>query len=596
MMKLSEQQKKAIEATGQVLLLAVPGSGKTTTLVARLRHMVREQGVDPSSVLVITYTNAAAGDMKERFLKLARTEADAAPIRFCTINSFCYSVLTFYARRYHRSKPEDMTDNLPLIRQLLRSVSHIPFPTESDVGDMARQITYVKNRMLNEEEIGELLSGETKVKPVFDAYNRWMKEHHYMDYDDQILFAWQLLRKIPALLGHFRKQYRYILVDEAQDTSKLQHEVIRLLTGPDGNLFMVGDEDQSIYGFRAAWPEALLSFREYYPKGRVLYLESNYRSSRAIVGVSSRIITQNRERYPKTMRAARSDAGTARILRFRSRLGQYRQITEMLREDGPRTAVLYRNNDSAVPVFFALEEAGIPCSVRGLDTMFFHDKVVLDAFAVLRFAMDPRDFDALDRIYYKFGARVPKQALMEAEREVAAGRADSVLGELVGSKRMARSQKEKIIDLETEFQIIRSSDSSMDALRRISGTMNYQYAKSEKLFLLRALTEKGESLSAFLEKAADLEQRILQHRNAPDSRVVLSTIHSAKGLEYERVILIDAVEDILPAKDGDPEEERRIFYVGATRARDELDLAAYEDFRQPLLEELRTGQSDRKKN
>ena len=591
MMKLSEQQQKAIEATGQVLLLAVPGSGKTTTLVARLRHMVMKQGIDPSSILVITYTNAAANDMKARFLELTRAEADAVPIRFCTINSFCYSVLTFYARRYHRSKPEDLTETLPLIRQLLQRISHIPFPSESEVGDMARQITYAKNRMLNEEEIGALLSGETKVQPVFDAYTRWMKEHHYMDYDDQILFAWQLLRKVPGLLRYFREKYRYILVDEAQDTSKLQHEVIRLLTGPEGNLFMVGDEDQSIYGFRAAWPEALLSFREYYPRGRVLYLERNYRSSRAIVGVSARIIGQNQKRYPKAMRAVRSDSGTARILRFRSRLGQYRQITEMLRGGGPKTAVLYRNNDSAVPVVFALEEAGIPYSVRGLDTMFFHDKIVQDALAILRFAMDPRDFDALDRIYYKFGARIPKQALLEAEREVAGGRSGSVLEELSGSKRMARSQKEKIIDLETEFRIIRSGDSSMDAFRRISETMNYQYGKSEKIFLLRALTEKGESLAAFLEKIEELEQRILHHRNEADSRVVLSTIHSAKGLEYERVILIDAVEDILPAKDGDPEEERRIFYVGVTRARDELDLAAYDDFRQPFLEELRTDHS-----
>ena len=282
---LDEQQRAAAaDCSGSSLLLAVPGSGKTTTLLARLENLLRS-GVPDTSVLVITFTNNAAEEMKQRF----RRQYGNNRVDFMTINSFCYRVVCFYADKTGRQKPEDLTDTGLLLRRILVGVAGDSFPGESDIREFAQKITYIKNMQLSEGEIEKLRIGDYPAKPLYDAYVRSMKAQNAMDYDDQLVYACKFLEKVPGVRNHYRRKYPYVMVDEAQDTSWLQHRILQILTQDGGNLFMVGDEDQSIYGFRAAYPEALLDFQRHYPGGKVHRLETNYRSGKDIVALADRL-------------------------------------------------------------------------------------------------------------------------------------------------------------------------------------------------------------------------------------------------------------------------------------------------------------------
>ena len=275
--ELSEEQKQAIEnIEGATLLLAVPGSGKTTTLVARIGRMIYDLGIEPEKILVITYTTNAADDMRERFKSFYGSEY-AKRIDFRTINSFCYAVVKRFAEVAHRRKPDDDFDLEKNIRMLFSDVYNEQYPDENEIRNLAQQITYVKNMGLSDDEISGLKTDDRDVKAMYDAYNKYMKDNNKMDYDDQIIFARMILNKnLAGLCDYYSDKYPYVLVDEAQDTSKIQHEVIRLLTRKHGNIFMVGDEDQSIYGFRAAYPDALVHFSKIYEGGRITYLKTNF--------------------------------------------------------------------------------------------------------------------------------------------------------------------------------------------------------------------------------------------------------------------------------------------------------------------------------
>ena len=263
---LNPQQMEAVKTVkGPVLLLAVPGSGKTTVLVLRLGYMIKRCGIAPENILTVTYTVAATRDMARRFAGFFGDEL-ASRMEFRTINGICAKIIGYYSRVLGRRAFELVTDEKRLggiLAQIYQEVEQ-DWPTEADLRNVRTLITYIKNQMLSEREIRELGSGKGRVLreadgvnigAIYERYNRWLREQHLMDFDDQMVYALTILRKVPQVLAHFQDLYRYICVDEAQDTSKIQHEIIALLAARDGNLFMVGDEDQSIYGFRAAYPE-----------------------------------------------------------------------------------------------------------------------------------------------------------------------------------------------------------------------------------------------------------------------------------------------------------------------------------------------------
>ena len=279
-----QQEAAILSDVGATLLLAVPGSGKTTTLVTRLGYLIHCRGVDPRQLLTVTYTVAAAGDMKRRFISLFGEE-HAEALSFRTINGLCQSIVSRYAR-LRGVEPFALWSNEGELNALVRwlmQANGAEWPGEQEVKEVRGQITCCKNGMLRDEEIRAVRMDGVDFPAVYFGYRSYLEEHRRMDYDDQLVFAWRDLRRYPELLAWYQRRFPYLSVDEAQDTSRIQHAILNLLAAGSRSLFLVGDEDQSIYGFRAAWPQALLDFQKLYPEGRVLLMETNYRSAGSIV-------------------------------------------------------------------------------------------------------------------------------------------------------------------------------------------------------------------------------------------------------------------------------------------------------------------------
>ena len=369
MRMLNAQQKEAVFAVdGPVLLLATPGSGKTTVLVTRLGYMILCREIDPKSILTMTYTVAATKDMKSRFAAFFG-EAAAEGLAFRTINSVSKSVIDYFGRSHAGRAPFDlMTDEGELnrlVREICQSVNE-GYPEDSEIREVRRLITYIKNMMLTEEEIEKLDSEIDHLPEIVQRYRDALRQRHLMDFDDQMAYAYTILQKYPAVLNTFQERFPYICVDEAQDTSRIQHAIIKLLASKSENLFMVGDEDQSIYGFRAAWPDALLRFEADHPGAKILLMEENYRSGEEIIAAANRFVSANRYRREKTMIPTRGKASPVHVIHAKSRAYQYEYLVHMAKQCERETAILFRNNDTALPLIDCFEQNGIPYNCRNL--------------------------------------------------------------------------------------------------------------------------------------------------------------------------------------------------------------------------------------
>ena len=387
-----QQEAAILRAEGPTLLLAVPGSGKTTTLVTRLGYLIHCLGVEPGRILTVTYTVAAAGDMKRRFAALFG-EAHAGALAFRTINGICQSIISYYAWA-KGAEPFALWTNEGELNALVRWLmqSHgAEWPGEQEVKEVRTRITCCKNGMLRDEEVRAIEMDGVDFPAVYFGYREYLERNRRMDYDDQMVFALRILRRYPDILAHFQSKYPYLCVDEAQDTSKIQHAILRLLAARSRNLFMVGDEDQSIYGFRAAWPQALMEFRQIYPEGEVLLMETNYRSAGAIVEKADAFIQRNGSRHPKHMRASRPQGEPVRHVNLNDFGQQAHYLAQAAADCTESTAVLYRNNDSALPLIDLLERRGIPYACRQRESFFFTSPAVRDLTDVLCFALDGTD-------------------------------------------------------------------------------------------------------------------------------------------------------------------------------------------------------------
>ena len=580
---LDPQQEEAVQAVeGAVLLLAVPGSGKTTVLVERLGYMVLGCGIPPEQILTMTYTVAATRDMKMRFVRRFG-EASAQRLEFRTINGVSSRIISSYERMYQRKAFTLVTQESELnglVGEIYRKVTG-EYPGEGDIKAIRTAFTYVKNQMLSGEEI-EKLDEEIKHFPVmYREYNQILRQRGCMDYDDQMVYAYQILRKYPAVLSAFQKKYRYLCVDEAQDTSRIQHCIIRLLAQEHQNLFMVGDEDQSIYGFRAAYPQALLEFETVYPQAKVLLMEQNYRSTPKIVQTADKFIQKNQNRHPKHMTAHRcGESGVIRKI-FRDRREQYDFLEKLARSCERETAVLYRDNDCALPVIDLLERKGIPYRCRQMDGGFFSHKVIRDLSDILRLSEDPCERESFLRVYYKFGAGIKKEW---AEEAVRCTDTTPLFLQLQTQEEMSDWSRERCGSIQKHLEMMKNEGAGR-AVHRILTWMGYgDYLEKRgidpgRAYILQALGEQEPSPRRLLERLEELRKLLEEHREDKNCPFVLSTIHSSKGLEYERVILMDVIDGVLPKNtgDGDTDEERRLFYVGMTRAKDELMIFTFQN-------------------
>lgn len=609
--KLNQQQKEAVQSTkGPVLLLAVPGSGKTTVLVTRLGYMIYCKNIPPESILTVTYTVAATKDMSERFA-VRFGEDMAKRLEFRTINGICARIIQYYGRRIGKTPFELVKDEKATTGMLIRICQDhgMGYPTESDLKNVRTLITYIKNMMLNEEELQKLEEeSDIRIAGIYREYCRQMREQKLMDYDDQMLYAYNMLRKDPGVLAYFQNRYPYICVDEAQDTSKIQHAIIALLAAGTGNLFMVGDEDQSIYGFRAAYPEALLSFEKKHPGAKVLLMEENFRSNAKIVEAADKFIQKNTLRHEKHMRAAREAGADIREISLKSRKAQYVYLMKAAQEcttgmagmsgseehrgradaSVTETAVLYRDNECAIPLIDLLERKNIPYRMRNADLSFFTHRTVLDVQNIIRFAMDPKDTELFMQIYYRLKLFFNKKdALRYAQ--ISQEKDMEVLDAALKYGNLEKYQEDNIRNLKRQMVRILNMPGD-EVVNQILTYMGYQdYLKkmgmnANKLETVKLIGSRVESPEKLLERLEELRTIIQEKVSDKDCPFILSTMHASKGLEYDTVYLLDVMDGILPEKVlANPrtaskeeletyEEERRLFYVGVTRAKNQLNV------------------------
>ena len=594
MSRFNAQQRKAVrQVDGPILLLAVPGSGKTTVLVTRLGYMALCCEIKPEEILTVTYTVAATGDMRARCAEHFGEDL-AKQFEFRTINSICAKIIQYYGRQYDRS-PFALVSDEKQITALLSAVYQEvqrEYPTESDLKSVRTLITCIKNMMLTDEEVRQLaakLEEPINIAEIYQKYCRAMRENQWMDYDDQMIYAYRMLCKHPQILRHFQQRYRYFCVDEAQDTSKIQHAILALLASASGNLFMVGDEDQSIYGFRAAYPQALLDFEQEHPGAKVLLMEENFRSDAGIVQAADRFIQKNTFRHVKRMKAARGSSASIREIPLRSRGQQYTYLARVAADCDRQTAVLYRDNECALPLIDLLERNGIDYRMRQMEMTFFSHRIVSDLTCVLRLAIDPYDTEAFLQVYYKLGTYI-KKADAQHIAELSRQRHMPVLDAALECGRLNAHALAGTKTLRTHLRNM-LNERADKALYRITEYLGYaDYLTrsgingENKLAILRTLASREASPAAFLARMEALQKIIQQKETNPDCQIYLSTIHASKGLEYDTVYLMDVIDGILPEqvpasqrfaskKEKEIyEEERRLFYVGVTRAKNRLYL------------------------
>lgn len=605
---LDSQQCAAVEATdGPVLLLAVPGSGKTTTLIARLGYLVYGKGVNAANILTCTYTVAATNEMRERFrTKFGDEYTDQ--MEFRTINGICARIISLYEKQGHTAFElvADDSRRYAIMREVWMADGHA-FPAESDLRMMSTAITYVKNQMLTDDEADSVSfntsEGNVSIGPIYRSYKQAMRRNQWMDYDDQMVYALTILKKCPAILQQLQTRYQYFCVDEAQDTSKIQHEVIATLASKSRNIMMVGDEDQSIYGFRAACPQALMDFERNWPGAKVLLMEQNYRSTPQIVEAADIFIKQNKTRRDKNMRAHQSAGGEIVIQPCASRLKQYAQLANMAEEanaEQKQTAILYRNNDTALPIIDELNRRGIEYRAKGVDGLFFTSKIVSDVKDFFQLAKNPDDKTAFLHLYYKMGLYMKRTT---ANLNVG-GNGQNVFdayAQIADEKLVPRHLKKTLQARKAQMKAVAAKNNPSYAIRMFAGEMgyeNYLYDNgidSFRLDILRMLAEKEKTMDSFLARLDTLQQIVKEGGKSKTAYCTLSTIHSSKGLEYRRVVLADVVDGVLPADVSSKgkaerlnaeEEERRLFYVGITRAKEELVVMAVNGEESAYVREL----------
>ena len=590
---LNEQQKAAVcTDAAHVLLLAVPGSGKTTVMTAHIAYLLEEGNVRPDQILTLTFSRETARDMSVRYKKLFGETKD---LSFSTIHSFCFRVLRRFASQYHRNMPTLIhagegasAQKYQVLREVIRRCTG-EFPDEEMTSEVERIIGCVKNRMISPETVQFAPVEPAMFARIYEEVQRVYKENGWMDFDDMLVLCHDILKRFPSICRWFQQKYRVICVDEAQDTSLLQHEIIKILADGGAKLFLVGDEDQSIYSFRGASPKELLGFQSVYPDAVILKMEENHRSNRDIVAIADAFIKQNSARYDKHMVTRSQADDSIRVISLSDYDRQYETILSLIQEKRPEEtlAVLYKNNESCIALVDLFLRKGISYRCRESNASFFHSTVVRDVLAFFRLAVDPYDVEAFSQIYYKMGCS--KVMLEAAKHDTANGQ--TVFDGILSLSSVSPGRRRMLLRYQSVLSklVLMRCGEAIDAIRtklgyddfiakRMSGFM--QISTYQKLSALSLIAERLHSIFELSKRLSDLEAFMREGASDDTSGVLLSTIHSCKGMEFDTVILLDILSDVLPSYhaislkcEGDAseyEDEVRLFYVAMTRAKRKL--------------------------
>lgn len=600
-LSFTQQQLQAIETIdGPVLLLAVPGAGKTTVMVSRIASMIYEHGIAPSSILTITFSKAGARDMRRRYEGLFGQLEKETPL-FCTIHSFCYQVVGSYCQATGGVAPQliEARERSMALREIYQRINQ-EFLSEDLEEELVSNLSFIKNAMLRQEDVeqnekqpAEKRVLETQIKnlwSVYKAYSNFKRDNGLMDFDDMLSYTLTILKKYPQILEYYQDRYPYLCVDEAQDTSKLQHAVIGLLAQKSQNLFLVGDEDQSIYRFRGACPENLLEFPKQYPKAKLLKMEENFRSTGEIVEHTNRFISFNKQRYPKNMFTHNERGGPIEVKKLHDFADQYHAAIEAYLAEPGTTAFIYRNNLSAVPIADILDRNDVDFYIKEHKARLKNNYVVSDVLAFFSLSFDPKDFAAFSRIFYKTSSclkrnmlsRIPQGPLMEGESYFDRMVTLCDENQNTGKIRYISMMVEQLHKMEPvkAMECILYQIGYLGYLEFTSGA-GYSM-QAQKLNILMSLASRVSTVEQFLDRIDELDEIVVQHAQRPQARLTLTTAHSAKGLEFDTVVLLDCMDDIFPAHSAvekwklgmeeEMEEEARLFYVACTRARKRLVL------------------------
>jgi DNA helicase-2/ATP-dependent DNA helicase PcrA len=579
--QINREQLKAVKhKNGNGLVLATAGSGKTTVIISRVGKLLFENR--DAKILTITFSKMAALEMEKRFTK-AFKGISKNNAKFSTIHSFAYRLVLKYFNK-KGLEIQLIKDKFNLINEIVKDVynkERYQNTNKEEIENISNKISYFKNMLYDPKEYKMYGVNIRKFDEIFSKYEKYKKQNNLIDFDDILIYAYKILRTSKVQRDRIKNKYDYIQIDEVQDTSKIQHLIIKLIS--KDNIFMVGDDDQSIYSFRGSYPEFLLNFKEDFPEGKIYYLSKNYRSDKNIVKAASEFIKRNKVRYDKKISAEKESLEKIEIIKIENKRESIEYIKDKLNKN-QTTGILYRYNISALLPANLLLKEGVDFYIKDSVENFFNNNIVKDVTAFFRLSRDGRDKESFRRIYYKCNSYFNKnlvQFVVNGE-----GSINQRLDMYFDTDKRLESNitrfKENVLelsklDIKEGIEFLLYEMDYLDYLYRLeeNGIIRYSNAKVI-LDILKELGREVKKIEEFERKLKELKIR-LEDSNNRDAEVVLSSIHSAKGLEYDNVFLIDNNHGEFPPEDrgeGDfeksLEEERRIFYVGMTRAKKNL--------------------------
>lgn len=588
-MSLNKAQTEAIQHTsGPMLVLAGPGSGKTTVITERTKHLIASQGIDPSHILVITFTKAAASEMKERFYRLMGKKT--YPVTFGTFHAVFFHILK-HAYGFHGGNIIREEQRFQFMKEIIQKM-RLEYEDENEfAGDLLGEISLMKNTGVSLEHYYSKNCGKEIFEQIYQSYDRRMKQSRLIDFDDMLVYCYELFDQRKDILSAWQKKYQYILIDEFQDINRLQFDIVKMMARPENNLFVVGDDDQSIYRFRGAKPELMLGFEKTYPEAARALLDVNYRSCPSVVESSLRLISHNTERFEKKIRpqiCRESKQGVEYFL-WENQQEEGKAIIEQILKDCRAggsyndCAVLFRTNTQPRLFMSQLMAYNIPFRTKDNIPNLYEHWIARDILTYIRLAKGSRSRKDFLQIMNRPNRYITRESL---EHDTVAF---DVWAEFFYDKKQ-HWVAERIEQLEGDLRVL-SRTGPFAAINYIRMGIGYEeylrnYAEYRRisqdnlLEVLEELQDGARQFRTYDEWFAHMEEYTKELKRQKKQQemlaecVSLATLHSAKGLEYKNVHILDVNEELMPYKkavlDADLQEERRMFYVGITRAKENL--------------------------
>ncbi|CEQ24953.1 ATP-dependent helicase [Paraclostridium sordellii] len=597
--KLNENQKNAVlHINGPCMVLAGPGSGKTRVITYRILNLVLNNNINPKNILAISFTKASSMEMKNRVLSLSN-DRRLNSVNYGTFHSVFFRILRFF-EKYELDCILDEKNKKFAIKGILKNLNIENAEDEDTILGVINEISYVKNELMDKIDFDSEILTSDEFCRVYNMYEEYKESIKKIDFDDMLIKTYNLLKQNKQILDRVRSVYRYILVDEFQDINKVQFEVIKLIASPNNNIFVVGDEDQSIYGFRGSRPDFLLEFEDYFKGSKKYVLDINYRSKKEITDIANKLIQNNENRYEKSIKCDREHKGIVKYINTEDAEEEAKFIAKDILskcEDNCTNyddfAVIYRTNIQSRALVDAFMDMHIPFVVRDSIVTIYDHWVARDLLAYLRLGIDTTLNEDWIRIINKPFRYISKDSIKLASED------RDFIGALINKANLHPKQVKTLNDLEIDLSYLKTL-SPKNAISYIRTSLDYDryvldYCSNRKIKptgLIEILNELESSsthfktINEYLEHIEKVKSEIVESRNNKNSEgVIFTTMHSAKGLEFPYVYIIGANEGTIPHEksydiEDDKkrkeaiEEERRLLYVGITRAEDELYISS----------------------